>query len=286
MDRHVHDRRRFLALTGALSAAPLLSACGAGFGGGGQSEGDGSAADDVTGAFDWKREKGTTVKALLNKHPYTDALIADLTSFTDKTGIEVTYDVFPEDNYFDKLTVDLSSGRASYDVFMLGAYMVWQYGPPGWLEDLGPWMRNASATAAEWDRADFFPNLLQAGQWSLKAGAPLGRGGQYALPWGWETNVVAYNTEVFRKLGLKPAESFEELRELAGVIKKRAPGAGFDGMYGIAVRGSRSWGHHPPRLHDDVRPQRPAGLHRRGRQAQPRHELPGPSRSPRTGRPW
>ncbi|CUW28501.1 ABC transporter substrate-binding protein [Streptomyces reticuli] len=241
MDRHVHDRRRFLALTGALSAAPLLSACGAGFGGGGQSEGDGSAADDVTGAFDWKREKGTTVKALLNKHPYTDALIADLTSFTDKTGIEVTYDVFPEDNYFDKLTVDLSSGRASYDVFMLGAYMVWQYGPPGWLEDLGPWMRNASATAAEWDRADFFPNLLQAGQWSLKAGAPLGRGGQYALPWGWETNVVAYNTEVFRKLGLKPAKSFEELRELAAVIKKRAPGAGFDGMYGIAVRGSRSW---------------------------------------------
>ncbi|MFG2117911.1 ABC transporter substrate-binding protein [Streptomyces sp. NPDC048710] len=244
MNRHVHDRRRFLALTGALTAAtvaaPLLSACGTGFGDD-SDKGGGSAADDVTGSFDWRREKGTTVKALLNKHPYTDALIADLKSFTEKTGIEVKYDVFPEDNYFDKLTVDLSSGRASYDVFMLGAYMVWQYGPPGWLEDLGPWMRNSSATGAEWDQADFFPNLLQADQWSLKAGAPLGRGGQYALPWGWETNVVAYNTEVFGKLGLKPAENFDELRELAGVIKKKAPGAGFDGMYGIAVRGSRSW---------------------------------------------
>ncbi|MDO0927707.1 extracellular solute-binding protein [Streptomyces sp. TG1A-8] len=240
MDRHVHDRRRFLALTGALTASPLLSACGAGFGGGGE-QGGGPAADDVTGPFDWKREKGTTVRALLNKHPYTDALIADLKSFTDRTGIEVRYDVFPEDSYFDKLTVDLSSGRASYDVFMLGAYMVWQYGPPGWLEDLGPWMRNSSATAAEWDHADFFPNLLQAGRWSLRAGAPLGRGGQYALPWGWETNVVAYNTEVFDRLGLRPAETFEELRELAGVIEEKAPRAGFDGMYGIAVRGSRSW---------------------------------------------
>ncbi|MGW0496345.1 extracellular solute-binding protein [Streptomyces sp. NPDC003007] len=137
--------------------------------------------------------------------------------------------------------MDLSSGRASYDVFMLGAYMVWQYGPPGWLEDLGPWMRNSSATGADWDQADFFPNLLQADRWSLKAGAPLGRGGQYALPWGWETNVVAYNTEVFGKLGLKPAETFDELAELAGTIKRKAPGAGFDGMYGIAVRGSRSW---------------------------------------------
>ncbi|MGQ4383332.1 ABC transporter substrate-binding protein [Streptomyces sp. SAS_270] len=240
MDMHVHDRRRFLALTAASAAAPLLTACGAGFGGD-DKKNDGSAAEDVNGSFDWKREKGRTVKALLNKHPYTDALIADLKAFTEKTGIKVEYDVFPEDNYFDKLTVDLSSGRASYDVFMLGAYMVWQYGPPGWLEDLGPWMRNSSATSQEWDQADFFPNLLQADQWSLKAGAPLGRGGQYALPWGWETNVVAYNTEVFKKLGLKPAESFDELRELAGTIKRKAPGAGFDGMYGIAVRGSRSW---------------------------------------------
>ncbi|GAA4102509.1 sugar ABC transporter substrate-binding protein [Actinomadura miaoliensis] len=238
------DRRRFLGLAGlsaaALAAAPALSACGAGFGGS-SSGGGGSAANEVTGAFDWKRAKGKTIKALLNKHPYSDALIADLKAFSDLTGIQVKYDVFPEDNYFDKLTVDLSSGRASYDVFMLGAYMVWQYGPPGWLEDLGPWMRNASATNAEWDPDDFYPNLLQADQWSLKNGAPLGQGGQYALPWGWESNVVAYNTEVFSKLGLKPAETFDELRELAATIKQKAPGAGFDGMYGIAVRGSRSW---------------------------------------------
>lgn len=77
MDTHAHDRRRFLALGAALAAAPVLSACGAGFGGD-DNKGDGSAADDVTGSFDWKREKDTTVKALLNKHPYTDALIADL----------------------------------------------------------------------------------------------------------------------------------------------------------------------------------------------------------------
>ena len=102
-----------------------------------------SAAADVTGEFDWKRAEGTTIRALLNVHPYADALKANLQAFTDLTGITVQYDEFPETNYFDKLTVDLQSGQATYDVFMLGAYMVWQYGPPGWLEDMNPWIENA-----------------------------------------------------------------------------------------------------------------------------------------------
>src|SRR4051794_7926330 len=90
-----------------------------------------TGAADVTGPFDWKRHDGTTIRALLNTHPYTDALKADLETFSKLTGITVQYDEFPESNYFEKLTVDLQSGQPSYDVFMLGAYFVWQYGPPG-----------------------------------------------------------------------------------------------------------------------------------------------------------
>jgi multiple sugar transport system substrate-binding protein len=103
-----------------------------------------SAAADVTGDFDWKRHDGTTIKVLLNEHPYSDAMKANLQAFQDLTGITVQHDTFPETNYFDKLTVDLQSGQGAYDAFMLGAYMVWQYGPPGWLEDMNPWIENAS----------------------------------------------------------------------------------------------------------------------------------------------
>ena len=46
---------------------------------------------------------------LLDKHPYADAMIADIENFKKLTGIEVTYDVFPEDVYFDKVTAALSS---------------------------------------------------------------------------------------------------------------------------------------------------------------------------------
>ena len=38
-------------------------------------------------------------------------MIADLENFKTLTGIDVTYDVFPEDVYFDKVTAALSSVR-------------------------------------------------------------------------------------------------------------------------------------------------------------------------------
>src|SRR5690606_16039019 len=49
------------------------------------------------GDFDWKKHAGKTVKLLLNQHPYTDAMIANIDNFRELTGMEVTYDVFPED---------------------------------------------------------------------------------------------------------------------------------------------------------------------------------------------
>ena len=36
--------------------------------------------------FDWQAHKGSTVSLLLNKHPYADAMIANLDSFKELTG--------------------------------------------------------------------------------------------------------------------------------------------------------------------------------------------------------
>ena len=66
--------------------------------------------------------KGSKLKLLLNKHPYADAMIADLDNFKKMTGMDVSYDVFPEDVYFDKVTAALSSSSSEYDAFMTGAF--------------------------------------------------------------------------------------------------------------------------------------------------------------------
>lgn len=51
--------------------------------------------------FDWQAHRGVTIKLLLDKHPYADAMIANLQAFKDLTGMEVVSDVFPEDVHFE-----------------------------------------------------------------------------------------------------------------------------------------------------------------------------------------
>src|ERR1700727_2283605 len=64
--------------------------------------------------FDWKKFQGTKLHLLLNKHPYADAMIADLDNFKSLTGMDVSYDIFPEDVYFDKVRAALSSKPGKY----------------------------------------------------------------------------------------------------------------------------------------------------------------------------
>ena len=107
--------------------------------------------------FDWKKFSGKTIKLLLNKHPYVDAMIADLENFKSLTGMNVTYDVFPEDVYFDKVTAALSSKSDQYDAFMTGAYMTWTYGPAGWIEDLNQYIKDPAKTNPQYNWEDVLP---------------------------------------------------------------------------------------------------------------------------------
>lgn len=188
--------------------------------------------------FDWQRHSGTSLKLLLNQHPYADAMIANLETFKAMTGIEVTYDVFPEDVYFDKVTAELSSSSTEYDVFMTGAYQTWQYGPAGWLVDLNEYIHDAAHTSPEYNWDDVLPNLRASTAWSGVPGEALGGDGakQWAIPWGFELNSIAYNRRVFDEHGLTPPTNMSELMETAAKITRDV-----DGMYGIGVRGSRSW---------------------------------------------
>jgi multiple sugar transport system substrate-binding protein len=199
--------------------------------------GTAAAIAPAAGSFDWKKYAGTSIKLLLNKHSYSEALVAELPKFTELTGIKVTYDIFPEQNYFDKVTIDLSGGQGGYDAFMTGAYMIWQYAPAKWMEPLEPYINDPAKTNPDYDFKDILGWLSASERWNLKPGtANLGQGSQYALPWGFETNAIMYRADLFEKDGLKPPTTLDELVATAKKFKELHPD-----MSGIMVRGSKNW---------------------------------------------
>jgi multiple sugar transport system substrate-binding protein len=203
---------------------------------GGQGEDMSAAgATEFTGEFDWQRFEGESIKLLLNQHPYTDGMLAELDTFEEMTGISVEYDIFPEEEYFNRVTVALSSSSTEYDAFMTGAYMVWQYAPPGWMEDLTPWIENPAITSPDYDFDDIIDNIAAGLRWNLEDGAPIGEGPQWALPWGFEGNTLMYNKRVFNELGLELPETLDDVIEMGRVIQAETD------MIPIAVRGTRSW---------------------------------------------
>jgi multiple sugar transport system substrate-binding protein len=186
--------------------------------------------------FSWTKYKGQTVRLLLNKHGYTDSMLQELANFTKLTGIKVTYDIYPEEQYFDKVTVALSSGSSDYDVYMTGAYQVWQYAPPGWVEPLEKYISDPSVTNPQYDAADLLPNLMASLRWDTKDGDMTGTGHQWALPWGFEENTLMYNKKIFADLKLSPPKTFAEVIRDGKLVEQKYPG-----VVGIAVRGSRNW---------------------------------------------
>lgn len=191
--------------------------------------------------FDWKKHSGTTIKLLMNKHPYMDSMIAELDNFKALTGMNVEYDIFAEDVYFDKVTAALSSGSSEYDAFMTGAYMTWTYGPAGWCADLNEFIGDSNKTNPSYNWNDVVGNLRDACSWSGVAGDAPGAAGskQWCMPWGFELNSVTYNQRYFDKAGMKPPGDLVEMTDQAEWFTKNA--GSNDWSYGIGTRGSRSW---------------------------------------------
>jgi len=202
-----------------------------------KTEAEGTKKAEASGDFDWKKYDGEEITVLFSEHTYSAAVEEKLAEFTEKTGIKVKYSSMPEGNYFEKLNVELSSHSGSVDVFMTGAYQSWEYATAGNVEPLEKYI-NSDLTNPEWKYDDFIPAVIDALKWDCVPGHPVGKGSQWALPMGWEVNILTYNKKILESKGIKAPKTAEDLLEAAKALKE------FDGTgtYGLAVRGLPDWG--------------------------------------------
>jgi multiple sugar transport system substrate-binding protein len=192
-------------------------------------------------AINWKAYEGAQLTIGLNKHPFTDSLRPLLPIFERLTGIQVTYMVFPEEEYFEKLLNDLSRGSGLFDVYMTSPMFEWQYQDAGWIEDLNTYYHNPKLTDQKWyNRDDFFEKVLRTNMWDGTIGGGLGQGRWNGIPVMVEFYNQAFREDLRQKWNLPIPKTYSELLEVAtkaaelGEHEKPR-------VYGVAERGIQSW---------------------------------------------
>lgn len=226
-------RRDFLKGVGAGALAVSLAGCGVDFS---QKRQGGQDPSKVKGEFSWTREKGKTINLIFAQHPMADSFIAELPSFENLTGIKVTYDTLPEEEFFQKVRTDLSTGQGNYDAFMAGPPNNFQYAAAGWNEPLDDYINNPALTDKNYNVEDFYPACIDVNTWDPKG---TGKGSLWAIPANEEAYSLFYRKDILEQAGMAVPQTFDEVISAAAKLD----GQSFGGkkITGFVGRGDKTF---------------------------------------------
>jgi multiple sugar transport system substrate-binding protein len=176
----------------------------------------------------WKKYAGTTLEVNLIKGPRGDLLQRHAAEFTELTGIKVLSEVIPEQQQRQKVVIELTSGKPSFDVVHVSYHVQKrQFDKAGWLADLTPYLKDPNLTAPDLVESDFSPGGLQF--------AKNDKGELHSLPWSVDYFILYWNKEIFQKKGVALPETLEDMAALAEKLTDPK-----EGIYGFVGRGLRN----------------------------------------------
>lgn len=195
--------------------------------------------------FDWKQVEGTKLTVFLNETPMAVAVRSHIDEFIELTGVDLEFLVVAEDQYWSKLTIDLSSGGNQFNVFMSGPTINWGYANAGQIQPLDPYMNDPTLTPADWDVADFYPWAFESNRWDGTPGpAGLGQGDLWAVPIDAVLPMFTFRKDLFDKYNLEVPQTWEEWAATAREIQELTGGVNEDGTPAVFCGGSRCVEHH------------------------------------------
>lgn len=186
-------------------------------------------------AVDWKRHAGTTLEVNLIKGPRGDLLQRHAAEFTALTGIKVNSEVIPEQQQRQKIVIELTSGRPSFDVVHLSYHVQKrQFDKAGWLADLSGYLKDPNLTDPALREADFSAAGLQY--------AKTPKGEMRSLPMSVDYFILYWNKELFQKKNVAYPETFDDMMRAAETLTD--PKAGTYGFVGRGLRNANMalWG--------------------------------------------
>lgn len=188
--------------------------------------------------FDWRKFEGTEITWAYDIHPYADAVVTYLDEFEELTGITVNVELYPDDTYWGKLNIQLSTGSSDWDVVGTGIQPAWDVTPGGQLTPLRGLIEDSSMTNPNYDYEDFFPALRRAWTWDVAEEEIIDTvdGEVWGIPHAFENMQLMYRTDILKRLSVEPPSTLPELTEACARITAADPN-----ITPMAVRGVRFW---------------------------------------------
>lgn len=173
--------------------------------------------------FDWRQFEGSEIRFMMNRHPFTNWLEPLVPEFEALTGIKVNLEVFPEDQFRQVRLLEVSSGAATLDGYMIMPGQVGaQYLGANWVRKLDDLIADPSLTMPDLDLDDFFGGAMG----TFRDGDTV-----FGLPLQIESSVLFYRADLFEAAGLtRPPETMDELLDYARQLSSEF-------VAGFAMRG-------------------------------------------------
>jgi multiple sugar transport system substrate-binding protein len=216
-------RREMLRATALGAAALYLDRLGAAAWGGAEADAYASAR------INWRQLAGERIHILVTPAHYFTKFRSITPEFTRLTGIEVTFEVIPPREMREKAVLDLGARTGNYASHTADPMYLPLYAANNWVEPLDLFLNDDKLTDRKWfDLEDIIP---------LWRRANTVRGRLWGMPVEGEVTIHIYRRDVYERLGLRPPETLEELRENARRAHSPA-----QNLFGLALRGFRGPG--------------------------------------------
>lgn len=182
----------------------------------------------------YAKYRGQTIVVNYPAHPHYDQAEKLFAEFTAQTGIKVERDKMQYLRMKDKQVLEMGKkGNGDYDVIVYVVMWKTEYVAKNLIEPLDTYFGNAALADPAWDQKDIIPKYWDTN--ALVGGPKMylpGPGARpYGIPFGAETGVLAYRTDILAKHGIAAPKTYDELLKACRVVKDK------EGIGGLTSRG-------------------------------------------------
>lgn len=178
----------------------------------------------VTGAFNWTRYAGTTLKVNIPDTGQVDTFKKHLPEFEKLTGMTVKIDSSNVNSYRARLPIQLTARSSDFDVMATFPEVDGlQFKQNGWYVGLDKYISNKSLTNPDYAYADFKAGVRKAMKVNNQTVTVL---------WEMQTDLMYYRKDLLKKARLRVPDTFKQWEAAAAKIQSQNTGT-----YGFALRG-------------------------------------------------